>query len=90
MIRFRGAGLYLGGMQMTTGAVDGVPSLIDFDRNQFAAFPPGHELLMTEGRPSGFQVASGGGALPLNQLAWLTIPFGARVYQHRPRRAPRQ
>ena len=38
---------------MTKGAVNGVPSLIDFDRNQFAAFPPGHELVFSDGHQRG-------------------------------------
>jgi hypothetical protein len=76
-------------MQVTRGAVDGVPSLIDFDRNQFAVFPFGHELAFSDGRPSGFQVSSKDAPLPLSQLVWQAIPFSARVREERRRRAPR-
>jgi hypothetical protein len=76
-------------MQLTKGAVDGVPSLIDFDRNQFAVFPFGHELAFSDGRPSGFQASPTAATLPLSQLSWQPIPFSARVREMRQRRAPR-
>lgn len=76
-------------MQMTKGAVNGVPALIDFDRNEFADFPPDHELIFNDGQPTGFQVSSKNGTLPLHQLAWQVIPFNARVYGQQRRRAPR-
>ena len=76
-------------MQMTTGAVNGEPALIDFDRNEFAPFPFGHELVFNDGRPTGFQTTSERHAQPLATLPWQGIPFNANVRGHRPRRAQR-
>lgn len=76
-------------MAMTTGVVNDVTALIDFDRNQFAPFPFGYELIFDDGRPSGFQTASQRVTQPLQTLPWKAIPFNARVRGSYRRRAPR-
>jgi hypothetical protein len=76
-------------MQMTTGVVNDVPALIDFDRNEFALFPFGHELIYSDGRPTGFQTSVESATQPLHALTWRAIPFSARVRGSYRKRAPR-
>jgi hypothetical protein len=76
-------------MTMSTGVVNDAPSLIDFDRNEFASFPFGHELIYLDGRPTGFQTNSARTTQPLELLGWQKIPFNARVRASYRRRAPR-
>jgi hypothetical protein len=73
-------------MAMNLGVVNDAPALIDLDRNEFAPFPFGHELMYDAGRPTGFQTATERATQSLNQLAWQTIPFSARVREHYRRR----
>jgi hypothetical protein len=89
MLRFAAKVPHLGDMQMTTGVVNDVPALIDYDRNEFAHFPFGHELIYNDSRPVGFQTEAQTATQPLHALAWQAIPFSARVRGAYRKRAPR-
>jgi hypothetical protein len=74
---------------MTPGAINGAPSLIDLDRNEFAPFPFGHELVYVEGRPTGYLTTADRTTQTLDLLEWQKIPFNASVRTFYRRRAVR-